>query len=179
MKILNIIIDIIVGIIAVVAIAILCLPLFGITPLAVKSGSMEPAIHVGSVCFVNENTPFEDIKEGDVIAFKVEGTMVTHRVVDVSDEGLQTKGDANDAKDGYTTKENYVGKNIFSIPELGYATEFIQTTSGKIIIATVVVALILLSFLIRPKETAESDAEDEYNKEDDEEQTEDSLTKNE
>ena len=40
--------------------------LFGLHPVAVYSGSMEPAIEVGSIIYYKE-VAFEDIKEGDVI----------------------------------------------------------------------------------------------------------------
>ena len=50
----------------------------------------------------------------DIIAYKLNnGTMVTHRVVNVTENGLETKGDNNKVLDGViTTKKNYVGKNI-------------------------------------------------------------------
>lgn len=94
----------------------------------VMSGSMEPNISTGSVCFVNQNVEFEAIREGDVIAFKngME-TMITHRVIKVEKEGILTQGDANESPDyGLVTPENYVGKTIGSIPCVGYLIHFMQ-----------------------------------------------------
>jgi signal peptidase len=70
---------------------------------------------------VNRRASFDRIREGDVIAFETAVGMVTHRVVRKDGEWLETKGDANDISDGYTTtRENYRGKTIFSVPYLGY-----------------------------------------------------------
>ena len=44
---------------------------FGIIPYVVLSGSMEPTIKTGSLCFVNKHTDIENIKEKDIIAFKL------------------------------------------------------------------------------------------------------------
>jgi signal peptidase len=149
MKIFKNIVNIITTIIIVVIIVFLGLYLYGITPYIVLSGSMEPKIQTGSLSFINKNVKFESIKEKDIIAFKLDtGTMVTHRVVNITDKGLETKGDANNVNDDIiTTKENYVGKNIFSIPKLGYAVRAIQTTVGKVVFGTIIVLLIVVGLL--------------------------------
>lgn len=129
---------------AIVGILFLC----GNKPYIVLSGSMEPNIHTGSVCFINTKVPYEDIKVGDVIAFEAGSTMVTHRVVNISEEGIETKGDANDVSDAITTtKGNYKGINWLSIPYLGYICQFMQTIKGKIIIVTGFVCLVILMIL--------------------------------
>ena len=96
--------------------------LYGIRPYVVRTGSMEPAIKTGSVCFVNHKIPFEEIQQGDVIAFFMGETIVTHRAVQVSENQIMTKGDANEIADASpVTKENYSGKTVLAIPEIGYA----------------------------------------------------------
>lgn len=106
---------------AVYAAALLLLHLCGVKAYIVMSGSMEPEIQTGSLCMVNRRASFDRIREGDVIAFETAGGMVTHRVVRKDGEWLETKGDANDISDGYTTtRENYRGETIFSVPYLGY-----------------------------------------------------------
>lgn len=65
-----------------------------IEPRIVLSGSMEPKIHTGSICFINKKVPYDKIKTGDIIAFKAgKNTMVTHRVISVTNSGFETKGD--------------------------------------------------------------------------------------
>lgn len=86
----------------------------------IATGSMEPALSVGSFWLVNRFADYEKIREGDVIVFSGIGSkMAAHRVVRVLKSGLVTKGDANDTEDFLTiTRENLRGKIIFA-PSIG------------------------------------------------------------
>ena len=149
MKILKGIINVVTTLIIVVGVIFIGLYIFGITPYVVLSGSMEPTIKTGSLCFINKHAKYEKIKEKDVIAFKKDGTLVTHRVYSVTEEGFETKGDNNDDKDGgLVTKSNFVGKNIFWIPKVGYGVKLVQSTKGKIIFGTCIVLLFMSGLLL-------------------------------
>jgi signal peptidase len=105
----------------------------GVKPYIVMSGSMEPAIHTGSVCFVDTNVAYEDIALDDVVAYRptLNGGFVTHRVIGIYDSGFETKGDANDVSDGIsTTRESFYGKTLFSIPYIGFIIKYVQTPFG-------------------------------------------------
>lgn len=149
MKIIKKLINVLTTLIIVVGGLVLALYAFGITPYVVLSGSMEPTIEVGSLCFVDSDYNYKKVKEKDIIAFRLDNnTLVTHRVNSITDEGIVTKGDANKMVDGVViTKSNYVGKNIFWIPKLGYVVVAFQSTRGKIILATCVLLLFVSGFL--------------------------------
>ena len=134
-----------------------------IEPRIVLSGSMEPKIHTGSICFINKKVPYDKIKTGDIIAFKAgKNTMVTHRVISVTNAGFETKGDANKVSDGISTnKTNYRGKTILSIPYAGYISMYLQSTRGKIILVSVIVALFIAG-LILPQEKNQEEVKKEY-----------------
>lgn len=133
-----------------------------IEPRIVLSGSMEPKIHTGSICFINKKVPYDKIKTGDIIAFKAgKNTMVTHRVISVTNSGFETKGDANKVSDGISTnKTNYRGKTILSIPYAGYISMYLQSTRGKIILVSVIVALFIAG-LILPQEKNQEEVKNE------------------
>ena len=103
----------------------------------------------GSLCFINKNTNIEKIKVDDVIAFKMkDGTLVTHRAIEINDSGIVTKGDNNKVADSnVVAKENFVGKNLFWIPKVGYVVKAFQTTKGKIIAVTLIILLLVFGFL--------------------------------
>ena len=149
MKIVKKTVNIITTLIIILGGILLILYLFGIVPYVVLSGSMEPTIDTGSLCFINKKTKIESIKEKDIIAFKLkDGTLVTHRAVEITDEGIVTKGDNNnDVDSNIVTKNNFVGKNLFWIPKLGYVVKAFQSTTGKIIVITAVVLLFASGFL--------------------------------
>ncbi len=83
--------------------ALLVMPnLLGISLYTVMTGSMEPAIPVGSLVFVEPADP-ADLAGGDVVTYRgrlseqdVSTSVITHRVVanDPQSKELETKGDA-------------------------------------------------------------------------------------
>ena len=149
MKVIKGIINVLTTLIIIIGGIFLLLYICGIVPYVVLSGSMEPTIETGSVCFINRHTKFNSIKEKDIIAFKYnDGTLVTHRAVKVTKLGIRTKGDNNkDIDSNVVKKENFVGKNIFWIPKVGYVVKGFQSTKGKIIIITCIVLLFVSGLL--------------------------------
>ena len=149
MKIIKQIINVLTTLIIVVGGIFLVLYLFGIVPYVILSGSMEPTIKTGSLCFINKKVDIQEIKKKDIIAFKLEdGTLVTHRVNKINKDGIITKGDNNKKVDnGLVTANNYVGKNIFWVPKIGYAVMAFQSTRGKIVLITCVVLLFIVGML--------------------------------
>lgn len=107
----------------------------GVRPYVVLSGSMEPQIYTGSICFINTRASYEDVEAGDVIAYETaSGMMVTHRAVQITKTGIVTKGDANDVSDGITTtKNNFKGKALFTVPCAGYLIWGIKTGILKLL----------------------------------------------
>lgn len=138
----NVIFGLLLGIILIV----LALFLFGIKPYITMSGSMEPDIRTGSVCFVNTRAKYNDVQKGDVVAFQTSmGSLATHRVISITEEGLETKGDANDVSDGIsTTPENFCGKTLFSIPYVGYGLASLKQPQNIAIVIVVIAAIVLL-----------------------------------
>ena len=159
-----------VGIIALLALLMVLLiagvRLIGFTPYTVLSGSMEPTYHVGSVIYVKEATP-EKLQINDPITFLLNGTTVTHRIIDIKsgDNGLQfyTKGDANNVADGgFVTPDRIIGVPVFHVPILGYVFNYIQHPPGLYLVAGTVLLLVTLSFLqtgedAPPEETTEKE----------------------
>ena len=104
----------------------------------VLSGSMSPAINVGSAV-VTQPVDTQTIEVGDIIIYSSpqNGKMITHRVVGINGESLryfQTKGDANEDADPYSVPSaNVKGKVLLDVPLLGYATDFAKTPLGFIL----------------------------------------------
>ena len=117
----------------------------------VISPSMEPEYGVGDLLYVKDVDP-TTIKEGDVITFIVNEDLVvgTHRVVrvDAENQRFYTKGDANDIEDQNPVHfNNVIGVPQFSIPKLGYVSDFVQNPPGMYITIGVGIVLILLVFV--------------------------------
>ena len=124
--------------------------LLGMKSMAVLSGSMEPKIPVGSIVYVEDVEP-STLQAGDVITYSISGsTMVTHRVVnvDVENQSIITKGDANDVEDGAPVAfSQVIGKMKWHVPLLGYFSIYIRTPLGITAACGVLIVVVLLTFL--------------------------------
>ncbi len=153
-KIFNVIIDVIVVLILIVSVLIVTLSLtskssgvshiFGISPMAVQSDSMEDTINVGDLIFseVTNDIGYE-YKVGDIVTFpmEIDGKEVfnTHRIVEVIDDEqityYRTQGDNKktnpvpdeELQSSYTIVAKYTGNKIAGV---GYIFNFIRTQLG-------------------------------------------------
>lgn len=131
---------------------LLVLPgLFGIHPLIVQSGSMEPTYPQGSMVYIRGADPWK-LSEGDTVTFRLEDgeTLVTHRItsIDAENEEIHTKGDANAREDGAATSfEQIVGTPFLCIPCLGSLAGRLSSLAGKAGILVLVVLVCLLSWM--------------------------------
>ena len=158
-----------VAVIGVLAILLAGVRLVGLKPYVVMSGSMEPVYHVGSVIYVKPCTA-EAVQVGDPITFVMNDdlTVATHRVTRIDEDGehFYTKGDANQAEDGTPVySKNLIGKPVYSIPKLGYLSDWITSSPGKYITISAAAAVIILMFfpdILRKAE--EADRRDEEKK---------------
>ena len=119
----------------------------GYLPLIVLTDSMYPVIESGDLIICHTAEP-EEIQVGDVIAFFDPAgngsSIVTHRVLEVTEDGWRTKGDNNNTEDRLTVQPEdlvarYEGKRIAGA---GNVALFMQTTPG--LICCVVLPLIVL-----------------------------------
>lgn len=137
--------------VVILAILLVGVRIIGLTPFAVLSGSMEPAFKTGSLIYVKNITP-EDVKIGDPITFVLNQNLVvaTHRVIEIDSENTRfyTKGDNNDVADAAPIHfNNLIGIPIFTIPYLGYASNFLSETKGIIVTACALLILVILVFI--------------------------------
>lgn len=118
----------------------------GLRAYIVQSGSMEPALSIGSVVITKAA---ESYKKGEIITFSTGGReLTTHRVVSVETEDGQTvfrtKGDANEEADSWSvTESQIVGRQILSIPKLGYLADFVKTPKGFVILVVIPASIIV------------------------------------
>ena len=121
---------------------------FGWKPFIVLSGSMETEIMTGDLVVTKEiNT--SKLKEGDIIAFKKDGYVTTHRIKSIENVDGETryitKGDNNNVEDeGYVTEDMVEGIFKSKITGLGNLAMFVQTPSGMVIALSIPLILLIL-----------------------------------
>ena len=100
--------------------------IFSHTILAIGSNSMVPLYQRGDAV-IYKKEKIENVKIGEVIAFKKNGRIITHRVINKkiinNQYRLKTKGDANNSEDNYEIEGNEVlGVIKYNIKYIGYPT---------------------------------------------------------
>ena len=142
---------VLVALIVLCAIFLMGSRLLGYRVFTVISGSMEPKYSVGDLIYVKQVDP-DGIKKGDIITFVLNEqlTVATHRVevVDAENRYFYTKGDANETIDAAPVHfNNVIGIPQFSIPLLGYVSNFIQNPPGTYITIGIGLVLIIAVFV--------------------------------
>jgi signal peptidase I len=122
----------------------------------VSSGSMIPNLNVFDVIVVQGNVPFDHIKVGDIIVFNrpsVHDRVIVHRVAEILNQNplvIRTKGDANPGSipgtDFPITKQDYIGKVEYVIPQIGYVTRILTPPINYIIIAVIIGIMLVKQF---------------------------------
>jgi signal peptidase len=137
----------------------------------VASGSMIPVLQVYDVLIVQGHEPFEDIKVGDIIVFNRPSghdRVIVHRVAAIIDDEpktIRTKGDANPASipgtDFPITKEEYIGKVAYVIPQVGYVTQLLKPPINYIIIV-IVIGIMVVKQMSKKKNEKELSLQDPF-----------------
>ena len=119
----------------------------------VSSGSMYPELAMYDIIVISGHILFDDVKIGDIIVFdrpKDHDRVIVHRVVAVVDDDprtLRTKGDNNQnsivGTDYPITSEEYIGKVVYVVPQVGFITKILQPPINYIIIAVIIGIMII------------------------------------
>lgn len=93
---------------------------FNIDTKVVQSDSMYPSVKKNDLVYINKNINIDKLSVGDTISFTVNGSEVLHRIVEIKDTSIITKGDNNQVLDAPVSKNNVTGKLVFTLPMGGY-----------------------------------------------------------
>ena len=89
---------------------------------------------------------YDDLSVGDIVVYTrpSDGQQIVHRIVDMTDTGAITRGDANQTDDGVSvTPDNLYARYIAHIPCGGRIINAIRTPTGCAVIAVLVAVLII------------------------------------
>ncbi|MBQ9151274.1 MAG: signal peptidase I [Clostridia bacterium] len=146
--------------------------IFGLRLLSIQTDSMYPTIDPGDLVIATEvkdlsalrpritdkDDPTKVIYEGDIITYWTvingERVLNTHRIVGIYDGGgyliFQTKGDNNTLEDPLTVHESeVVGQYKAQIPGVGKVFDYLQTSTGFLIVVVIPVFLFFLFHLVQ------------------------------
>ncbi|KON85989.1 signal peptidase [Sporosarcina globispora] len=120
---------------------------------AVLSGSMEPTFETGSIISIKLSDSRTKYDKGEIITFRMEDKLITHRIIDVINENGQvsykTKGDNNNGPDIWIVyPQDIVGKySGVTIPYAGFAMNYANSKAGSALLLIVPGILLIISGL--------------------------------
>ncbi|MFL6090588.1 MAG: signal peptidase I [Aeromicrobium sp.] len=119
---------------------------FGLTPLIVQSGSMEPTVKTGSL-LITRDTPAAQLRVGQVVTVKRhDHTLVTHRIVQITHRGatasIELKGDANKVRDPEVYDVRQAGRMVVAIPFAGRVAAWMSGSTGLFFLGIYVAFLV-------------------------------------
>lgn len=133
--------------------------IFGLRIMSIQTESMYPTMKPGDLIFDTAVKDTHELQIGDVITYwtVIDGERVlnTHRITEIYDGGgyliFQTKGDNNTIEDSLTVHESeIVGQyNGMKIAGLGKLFDYLQTSTGFLIVVVIPVAIFFLYHLIQ------------------------------
>lgn len=131
---------------------------FGLRILSIQTDSMYDTLVPGDLIVdVAVDDPGE-LRKNDIITYWTiingEKVLNTHRIINIYSGGdyliFETKGDNNTAADPLTVHESkIVGKYVFRIPSVGKVFDYLQTSTGFLLIVLIPVFLFFIFHLVQ------------------------------
>lgn len=115
----------------IVVLMILVSGVFRYQLIGVASGSMNPVIKKGDAVMIDQKILVNDLKTGDIIAYKKDNLIIIHRIVNINIEDdiviFSTKGDANNTEDDIKLNiDDIKGKVIFDVPYIAWPSVYLS-----------------------------------------------------
>lgn len=172
-KVLKFIVNLVVLLSIVVAVALLVPPLLGVDTVINDNSNIETNLPVGAVAY-GRQVDTEKLKKEDKILYMEGSAQYVYEIQD-----MDTTAGSYKVKDVYNknsdaesiTLQDKVSKAVITIPFIGYAAIALQSKTGLMVVGAVIILLIILFILsevLRRGDDDEEEDEEEYEEEDDE-----------
>lgn len=120
--------------------------IFGYSVLSTETGSMAPTIAKGDIVIIKIG---DEIKEDDIITYKKENVLITHRIVSIDGDTIIAKGDYNNTDDEPINKDAVIGKAVHIINNVEI---WKKVFSDMHVIIPIIITVILFILLVSYKE---------------------------
>lgn len=115
--------------------------IFGYSVLSTETGSMSPTIEKGDIVIIKIG---DEIRENDIITYKKDNVLVTHRIVNINGDSIIAKGDYNNTEDEPIKKDEVIGKEVCIINNVEIWKKVFSDVHVIIPISITVILFILL-----------------------------------
>ena len=115
--------------------------IFGYSIFEVATGSMHGSIEINDAVLVKID---DEYKVNDIVTYQNGEDYITHRVIEIEDDYVITKGDANNVNDNPIDKKLILGRVVKVLPKLGVWKKVLLTPK---VIILILVTLFIFSIL--------------------------------
>lgn len=89
--------------------------ILGYSVFQVQTGSMSKTLEIEDIIVVKLT---KNVNENDIITFIEDDSIITHRIIEITEQGIITKGDANNTPDEPITKNEVIGKVVYTFKNI-------------------------------------------------------------
>ena len=129
--------------------------LFGYTFFEVATGSMSPTLEIGDVVIVKIT---KEIEQNDIIVYIDGENIITHRLIEINDDGLIAKGDANNSEDKPIQYEMVLGEVVSIWPKIGIWRKIFTSSD---VVGLILVLIVLFSAVFMYSTSSKEDEQKE------------------
>lgn len=116
---------------------------FGFAQAIVVSGSMQPVIQVGDLLIIKEQREY---RVDDIITYRSNNSLITHRVIGIDGSKILTKGDSNNVADEPIQASIVEGRVVLRVPRLGKLILFLKTPFGVLLLVLAAILILEVPF---------------------------------
>ena len=127
--------------------------IFGYSIFQIETGSMSKTLEIEDIIIVKLGN--DDINKNDIITFRQDGNLVTHRLVRTDGQKYFAKGDNNPTEDEPIVKEDILGKVVFTISDVKIWKSVFK--EPKVIISIVVTITLFILVIAYKEKIGEKD----------------------
>ena len=124
---------------------------FGFRIYRIASGSMEPYLKVNDIIIIKKSNNY---KVNDIITYKTDKEYITHRIVEINDDEIVTKGDYNNTEDKPIKKTDIIGKLFYKFKYFGFICYFFS--KPKTLILAFIIGIVITILIPDKKKRKEN-----------------------
>lgn len=115
----------------------------------ISSRCMEPKILPGDLVIV-ESVNTQSLKNGEIITFNSNNSIVTHRIIEIENRVFKTKGDNKNVKDDdLVYKNEVIGRVVKIIPKIGTIVALLSKLKVNSILIIIILMWIIWNMVIK------------------------------
>ena len=126
--------------------------IFNYSVFSTSTGSMSPTMEKGDIVFVKIG---ENAEKGDIITYKKDKAIITHRIINIEGENIIAQGDNNNTPDDPIQKDAIIGKVTHIINNVEVWKKVFSDI--QVIIPLVITTILVIILVAYKEKTGEKD----------------------